>query len=81
MFLTLFLVVLTIFKGFSIESNPFFLFIESILNLVIIADFICRVRLAGMRRFFREGEGRVWNIIDCCVVIGSLLMFLAIIFQ
>ena len=52
MAITLFLVVLTVFKGFSIEENPAFILMESILNFLIILDFVCRLKLVGLRRFF-----------------------------
>lgn len=50
--MTLFLVVVTIIKGFKVDDNPLFIFIESVLNMVIIADFLCRVKLVGLKRFF-----------------------------
>ena len=77
---TFLLVIVTLIKGFSVEENPFFILIESILNLLIIGDFFCRLKLMGVRRFI-EGTGRLWNWLDAFVVLGSLLFFLAIVFS
>lgn len=82
---TVILVIVTIIKGFKVEENPFFIFIESVLNLVIVGDFLCRVRLAGFKRFFgrdvnnSNSSSRIWNILDTVVVLGSLLLFIIII--
>lgn len=83
---TFLLVIITIAKGFKVEENPLFIFIESMLNLVIIADFLCRLRLIGARRFFGQqvngnSTSRLWNWLDAIVVLGSFLCFLAIIFS
>ena len=97
MLVTIFLVIITVFKGFSVEENPIFVLTESVLNFVIILDFICRIRLVGLRRFFLgqqspqtvgnfvQGDGRskirLWNWLDALVVFGSLALFLAIAIQ
>lgn len=88
MVITLLLVVVTIIKGFKVEENPLFIFIESVLNIVLIADFLCRLRLIGCSRFFGpqtstqgSGSSRVWNWFDAIVVVGSFLMFLIILFS
>lgn len=52
MIVTLFLVIVTIFKGFKVEENPIFILVESLLNVLIILDFLCRLRIIGLRRFF-----------------------------
>ncbi len=44
---TLILVMVTVFKGFKIDENPLFLIVESILNFMIVLDFLCRVKIAG----------------------------------
>ena len=76
---TLLLVIVTGIKGFKVEENPFFILIETFLNLVIVSDFLCRLKLMGAKRFFFPSSGRLWNWLDACVVVGSLLMFLGII--
>ena len=45
---TLILVLVTVFKGFKIDENPLFLIVESILNFMIVLDFLCRVKIAGL---------------------------------
>jgi len=62
---TLFLVVVTVFKGFSVEENPLFVLTESVLNFVIIVDFVCRIRLVGLRRFFlgQQSPQTVGNLV------------------
>lgn len=80
MLATLLLVVVTFIKGFQTDENPWYIAVETILNLVIVADFLCRVRLVGIKRFFgNESQGRLWNWMDAGVVLGSLIMFLVII--
>jgi hypothetical protein len=39
---------------------------------VVLVDFICRVRLLGLRRFF---EGDLWNLLYAFVVLGCILLF------
>jgi hypothetical protein len=81
MLATLLLVVITVVKGFKIEENPFFIGIESLLNLVIVGDFVCRLRLMGCKRYFSgasNGASRLWNWLDASVVLGSLLCFIVI---
>jgi hypothetical protein len=73
----LILVLVTVFKGFKIDENPLFLIVESILNFMIVLDFICRVKIAGLQRFFM-GTGRLWNCLDAFFVTSSLLIFIII---
>jgi hypothetical protein len=70
------LVLSTIIAGFKVGQEPFFIFVESLLNIIILVDFICRVRLLGIRRFL---DGGYWNIFDaivvvCCVFLFALIM-------
>lgn len=58
--------------GFKVGQEPFFIFIESLLNIIVLVDFLCRVRLLGIKRFF---EGGFWNIFDAIVVLGCVLLF------
>lgn len=88
MLTTFILVIVTFIKGFKVDENPFFILVESLLNIVIIGDFLCRVRIVGMHRFFgrrsnnsnHELNRRIWNWLDAAVVFGSLILFLVIIF-
>lgn len=75
MLATFTLIATTIIKGFKIDESPLFITVECIINLLILADFICRVKLLGIKRFF---EGGFWNIFDCIVVVGCILLFLVI---
>ena len=66
------LVLLTLFFGFKIGEEPLFIFVESILNIIVLVDFAARVRLLGTKRFF---EGGFWNIFDAIVVVGCVFLF------
>jgi uncharacterized membrane protein len=69
---TLFLVLITLFNGFLIDESPLFIIAECIINLLIIIDFVCRVRLVGLNRFIKGG---CWNIFDTIVVIACVILF------
>jgi hypothetical protein len=66
------LVLITLVVGFRVAETPLFLFIECLINMVILVDFGCRLRLMGMKRFF---EGGYWNIFDAIVVFGCIFTF------
>lgn len=70
------LVVLTIWKGFTIEENPFFILAEVLLNMMMLVDFIFRVKLVGMRRYIVHGG--FWSIFDTLVVSTCLVLFVFI---
>lgn len=72
---TICLILTTLIKGFNIDQSPLFILVECIINLLILADFVCRVRLLGVRRFL---SGGFWNMFDCVVVVGCILLFLVI---
>lgn len=67
------LVVLTLWKGFAIEDNPYFILAEIALNLVMLTDFICRVKLVGLKKYLCHGG--CWNIFDAVVVLLCLVLF------
>lgn len=73
MIISMMLVFVTLFFGFRIGESPLFLFIECLLNLVILLDFLFRLRLMGTKRFF---EGGYWNVFDAIVVFGCVFTFL-----
>jgi hypothetical protein len=73
MVFSLLLVIVTIVKGFDIDENPLFLLFESLLNIAILLDFVCRLKLLGVKRYF---EGGCWNIFDLVVVISCILLFI-----
>jgi hypothetical protein len=70
---SIFLVIITIIKGFKVEENPFFILIEVLLNLLILIDFVCRVKIMTVKRFL---EGGFWNYFDAFVVFGSIILFI-----
>lgn len=78
------IVIITLFKGFKIDENPLFILVESVLNFLILVDFLFRLKLIGFKRFF-SGNGtassKIWNWLDAVVVITSVIMFIAIIFS
>ena len=46
------LVVLTLIFGFKVESTFPFLAMEGCLNVLIFTDFLFRLKLLGLKRFF-----------------------------
>ena len=72
MAISVLLVFSTLIIGFKIGQAPFFIFIESLLNIVVLFDFGFRIRLSGIKRFF---EGGLWNIFDAVVVVGCVVIF------
>lgn len=73
MLISVFLVAVTLIKGFQVDESPYFILVEIILNIIILVDFIFRIKLMGVRRFF---QGGFWNIFDTIVVIGCILIFI-----
>jgi hypothetical protein len=47
MLISIVLVIVTLIKGFDLDENLLFLLIEIFLNIVILVDFIFRVKLMG----------------------------------
>ena len=84
---SLLIVVITLFKGFKVDENPLFILFESVLNFLILVDFLFRVKLVGIRKYFISGAAgnsatsRFWNWLDAFVVVTSVLMFIAILFS
>ena len=72
MAVSILLVLTTLIFGFKVGQQPLFIFVESLLNLVVLGDFLCRVRLQGVRRFI---DGGFWNIFDAIVVLGCVFLF------
>ena len=70
------LVILTIWKGFTIDENPFFILAEVILNILMLLDFIFRVKLVGLRKYLVHGS--LWNIFDALVVSTCIILFVFI---
>jgi hypothetical protein len=52
---SLLIVIVTLFKGFKTDENPLFILIESILNFLILVDFLFRLKLIGVKKFFAGG--------------------------
>jgi hypothetical protein len=67
------LVIITLIEGFVVEETFAFIFTECLLNILILADFIARIKLTGLAKFI---EGGLWNFFDAIVVVGCLIMFL-----
>jgi hypothetical protein len=72
MVVSVLLVAVTLLFGLKIGREPFFIFVESLLNIVVLIDFICRVRLLGIKRFV---EGGIWNVFDALVVLVCIFLF------
>ena len=70
------LMLVTIFEGLLVNNNPVFFLVEVAINLLILGDFLTRVWLTGLKRFFKRNQ--LWNYFDALVVLGCVLLFLAI---
>lgn len=68
-----FLVLLTVVKGFDVDEDPLFLLAECIINFCILVDFVCRVRLTGLKKF---KEGGLYNLLDTIVVLLCVVLFI-----
>jgi len=44
-----------------------------VLNILILCDFVCKLKILGFKRYI---SGGIWNIFDCVVVLGCLVMFI-----
>ena len=78
LFMSLLLIAVTIFDGFSIADSFLFIILELLMNLIISFDFICRLKLAGFRKFYRSNQGkfRWWNFFDTFVVVTCNILFI-----
>lgn len=72
MIIAVILIIATIVE-YSVIDSGWFLFVEFVLNFLIIADYGMRVRLVGAKRFFAEGK---WNYFDTVVVVICALLYL-----
>lgn len=78
---SLLLILVTIIDGFKVADSFLFIALECIINLLITADFACRVKMAGCSQFFKSksGKHRWWNYFDAFVVLTcGLLFFIAV---
>jgi hypothetical protein len=75
MLATLLLIIVTVIKGFQIDESVFFVIAECIINVLIITDFMCRIKLVGITKFIKGG---FWNIFDFLVVIACVILFLIV---
>ena len=69
---------MTIVDGFKVADSALFIALELILNILITVDFVCRLKLAGFRKFFISNAGhyRWWNFFDAFVVLSCNILFL-----
>jgi hypothetical protein len=67
------LVMITIIEGYYVDEEPAFIFTECLINVLILCDFLARIKLSGFKKFI---EGGCWNIFDCIVVTGCIGMFI-----
>jgi len=52
LFFSFVLILVTIFDGFKVTKSPLFIVLETLLNVLIGADFILRLKLVGREAFF-----------------------------
>ena len=69
--------LILIIDGFKVAESSAFVFVEFLLNLSITLDFLLKVKLSGLRKFFRSNSGhyRWWNWFDTFVVCSCNLLF------
>ena len=74
---------MTIVDGFKVAKTAWFISLEALLNLCIGLDFGARVKLVGIRRYFRNPSTnhlRWWHIFDAIVVMVCIILFAAQLF-
>ena len=74
------LIIVTIIDGFKVTKSGLFIAIEALLNILITADFLLRLRLVGRGAFFtnpQSGHYRWWNVFDAAVVVICSVAFLS----
>lgn len=78
LFMSLLLIIVTIVDGFIVAESFMFIVLEALINVLIVGDFVCRLRMAGTDKFFRSPSGNLkkWNIFDAIVVAACILTFL-----
>ena len=78
LFMSLLLILVTIVDGFIVAESFMFIALEALINVLIVVDFVCRLRMAGTDKFFRSPSGNLkkWNIFDAVVVAACILTFL-----
>lgn len=74
------LIIVTIFDGFKVTKSKLFISIEALLNILMITDFMLRLKLVGKHSFFKNpqsGHYRCWNVFDCAVVVICAVAFVS----
>jgi len=71
------LVIWSLVEGFKIPNHGLFVFLEFLINLIIILDFVLRVRMITPRKYFKQ----VSNIFDTIVTVGCIGSFLLYVFS
>lgn len=69
--------LIIVVDGFKVAESPAFIFVELLLNACITLDFVLKVRLSGLRKFFKSNAGhyRWWNWFDTFVVLTCNILF------
>lgn len=72
------LVIVLIIDGFQVAESPMFICIEFVLNSLVTIDLAFRIKLMGLRKFFKSqlGHTRWWNVFDAFVVVSCFTLFL-----
>ena len=74
------LIVVTIADGFRVAESAFFVCVEALLNLMVTADLLARIKVQGLAQFFRldlTKKSWWWNMFDIFVVLSCNSLFLA----
>ena len=58
--------------GFKACDSAFFIAVELMLNILIIIDLTCRVRMVGFKKYLRKNW---WNKLDFFMVLGCNTLF------
>lgn len=72
------LILVTIIKGIEITRTVAFLVFEFIINSMITLDFVLRLKLAGINKFYLTNvrKPKWWSFFDTFVVITCNIMFI-----
>jgi hypothetical protein len=72
------LIIVLIIDGFQVAESPMFICLEFLLNSLVSVDLAFRIKLTGLRKFFKSqlGHSRWWNIFDAFVVLSCFTLFL-----
>ena len=78
---SLLLIIVTVIEGVQITKTIFFIICEFIINFLITMDFIFRLKLSGVKKFFltNVGKPKWWSWFDTLIVVTCNLVFIIVV--